>query len=446
MAGRSIQSSGRSRCRGARRVAPSIRPVAFLTVVFMALVAAGVTAGAVAPAPLPRDPLQTLLADEDYDSRRDDLLRELQRPGLSSCRRLEVYAEDRNERVREHAVRLQDDAGCSDFAVYRPYIADPSPWVTEAILKAAEHRLIGEAVPFLVDRLGDHRTILSGEGSWTIAESAYRALRKVSCQSFHFDPEGGPRGQADAIAQWGSWYTAHRSEPRAAWVASGIALAHDYLARDYAPHRKEGLELLTLIGSPALPELRAAFLRAPQDLRTSLTCAPEEPPRVVDQVPCVLLVMNASRRRLALAPAPGDPDVELSRFDDPRPESRGDRSRAGRPSGFAPADLLGRVVDLPPGGVLRREFKVGPVRSAGRYEVHAVLPDLASLLGAPEAPKAGDAVASSTPKQAGAPRPIGSKKETPPKKDAPAKRDTAPPPRAAPLPVIEASTVLRFEQ
>ena len=208
------------------------------------------------------DPLVAFLAEEDYEQQRPHLLREIERLAGSPCEILSTYSGHRNERVREHAVRALADAGCRDFASYRPYLDDPSPWVIESILRAAQDQLMPGAVPFLLDRLSDRRRILAGDASWTISESAHRALRVVTCQSFHFDPEGAPRSRQDAITRWRQWYDAHRDEPREAWVEAGLALGREYTGRDYAPaHRREGLELLALIGPPALPALRAAFER-----------------------------------------------------------------------------------------------------------------------------------------------------------------------------------------
>ncbi len=326
-------------------------------------------------------------------------------------------------------MRALSDAGCDRFAAYRPYLDDPSPWVTEWILRSVEQRLMADAVPFLLDRLTDKRRILSGDGSWTIGETAHRVLREVTCQSFHFDPQGPERLRQDGLSQWRQWYAAHRDEPRQSWVASGIALARDYAGRDYAPHRLEGLRLLALIGPPALPALRAALERRGDDLLARVTCAPEEPPRVTDVVPCVLEIENASPRRLALAPRDGPPDAQVRRREETAPPPappRGAstaRSARGRSASESPppkaaspdpvpglAEIVDRLVDLAPGQVYRVEFTVGPVPAAGRYDVRVTLRDLAAALA--EASQARGARPSSTPKP----------------------------------PAIEASTMVRFEQ
>jgi len=362
-----------------------------------------------------RELLKSLLAQDDYEATRADLLRALQRPGGLPCWWLGAFADERNDRIREHAVRALSDAGCSHFDSYRPFTNDSSTWVTDALLRAVERRQIAGAVPFLISRLIDGRRIVSAEGWWTIGDSAHRALKVVTCQSFHFDLRGSAPEQAAAMAAWSRWYEAHRDEPRELWVSSGIALARDYIGSDDPARRREGLDLLTWIGAPALPALRAAFQRGPQDLKASLACASEEPPRVTEDVTCVLLVLNGSGRRVALAPAPGDPQVRLTRHGEERDPSRGEPTKGQgkglRGTGLAQeplppsprpvppaADIAPRIIDLAPGEVLKREVRVGPVMTAGHYEVRVTLADLASAI------------------------------------------------EPQPLPTIEAATVLRFEQ
>jgi hypothetical protein len=370
------------------------------------------------------------LADEEYEARRAQILGELRRTGRGSpCEVLGGFRSQRNERVRENAVRALSDAGCDRFPAYRPYLDDPNPWVTEWILRAVERRLMTEAVPFLIDRLSDRRRILSGDGFWIIGETAHRVLREVTCQSFHFDPEGPEPLRQDALSQWRQWYAAHRGEPRQSWVAAGIALGRDYVGRDYAPHRLEGLRLLALIGPPAFPALRGALERHPDDLLARVVCAPEEPPRVTDAVPCALEIENATRRRLALVPRDGPPEVQVRRREEAPPPppprggatSRGARSRSAPESppkapapvplpAPVPAEIAGSIVDLAPGEVYRVAFSVGPVPGAGRYDVRVRLRDLAAALVDPS-----------------------------PVKDA---RTSAVPG----LPPIEAGTMVRFEQ
>src|SRR6266446_4364732 len=172
-----------------------------------------------------RELLKSLLAQDDYEATRADLLRALQRPGGLPCWWLGAFADERNDRIREHAVRALSDAGCSHFDSYRPFTNDSSTWVTDALLRAVERRQIAGAVPFLISRLIDGRRIVSAEGWWTIGDSAHRALKVVTCQSFHFDLRGSAPEQAAAMAAWSRWYEAHRDEPRELWVSSGIALA-----------------------------------------------------------------------------------------------------------------------------------------------------------------------------------------------------------------------------
>ncbi|HEU4402069.1 MAG TPA: hypothetical protein VFT43_08185 [Candidatus Polarisedimenticolia bacterium] len=341
------------------------------------------------PTPTPGDPRAEELAQEDYEALRPHLLEDLSRLGRSRCVILGGYAASRNARVRENAVRAMLDTGCDEIAAFAPYFDDPDPWVSETILRAVEAHLMTGAVPYLLDRLGDRRTIVSDDGTWTIGETALRVLIVVTCQSFHYDPKRGPAGQQEAVDQWRRWFEEHRTEPRSLWVTAGLALARDYLRRAYAPHRLEGIRLLALIGPPALADLRAAFERSPGDLKARVACTPEEPPRVTDRVPCVLEVENVSTRRIPLAPKPDDPVVELRRDDAvsergaSRPAGRGTVSGAGKGAGAPegstrsalPAEIVSRMVDLAPGEVLRREFTIGPVPGAGHYEVRTRITD-----------------------------------------------------------------------
>jgi hypothetical protein len=363
------------------------------------------------------DPLVPYLAD-DYDEQRLHLKDEIERLAAPPCEILSTYSGHRNDRVRENAVRALGDAGCRDFASYRPYLADPNPWVIERVLRAAQDQLMPEMVPFLLDRLSDPRRILAADESWTIGERAHQVLRMITCQSFHFDPQGSPRSRQDAVTRWRQWYEAHRGEPRQAWVEAGIALGTEYAGRDYAPsHRREGLELLALIGAPALRALRTAFARGPADLSAVVACRPDEPPRVNERIPCVLEIRNDGRRRVAFAPAPDGVDVRVARIEGSgaTPPQSSPRAAAASSVRSSLPELASLVVDIGPGESLKRDFSVGPVPSAGRYEVRVSLRDLAGALfsaadGAEGAGKAGS-------------------------------RASAPG-----LPPIEAVTVVRFEQ
>lgn len=391
------------------------------------------------PAAPPPDPLQAILADDDFDARLADLALELKQGDASPCERLGGFGDNRNERVREHAVRALSVAGCGTLASFGPYLRDPNPWVIEAVLRGIERGRVREAVPFLIDRLTDRRAIVSGDGAWTIAESAHRALRTLTCQSFHFDPQGSPRGQAGAVERFRSWFLEHGSETREGWIASGLSLARDYLGRDFAPHRREGLELLLLIGPPAATELRAALERKTGDLRVSVTCQPAEPPRVGDRVPCTLLVTNAGSRPVALVPIGDAPEVRLIRQNDGRAEDPGERPRGVLQLAAEMPALAARVIDLGPGDVLRRDFQAGPVRAAGRYEVRATLVDLATSLARPASSVPASPAPASTPTHTAKP---SSARDRPPR---PTEIAGAAPRATAGPSAIEASTVLRFE-
>jgi hypothetical protein len=365
--------------------------------------AGGTIDGTVAAGPSPEpvagpsaavDSLLPLLTMEDYDESRPLILEALRRNG-AACRSLGAYASSRSTVVREHAVRALSDAVCADFAAYAGYAADGDAWVIDAVIRAAERHLIAGAVPFLLARLSDSRRILADEGTWTIGDTAHRGLQAITCQSFHYDADASADDRRNALTRWRQWYLAHRDEPREAWVREGIERARDYAARDYGPHRLEGLRLLALIGEPALPALRTLLGRTPGDLSAEVSCLPDEPPRPPDQVPCVLLVRNVTNRKVAFAPPQSGPEVRVSR-QEPPPESDGAPARRGkapasRPAAAPPdppvpvdpraalAALAARLVELSPGEVRRYDFAVGPVPASGRYAVRASLADFALI-------------------------------------------------------------------
>ncbi|MBI1951456.1 MAG: hypothetical protein HYS34_08855 [Acidobacteria bacterium] len=338
------------------------------------------------------DPVLPLLAEEDYAQSRRRIQDALRQNG-DPCRALGAYASARDSRVREHAVRALADAGCADFRAYAGYGADRDAWVIDAVIRAAERHLMAGAVPLLLRWLSDPRRILGEEGTWTIGDTAHRGLQAITCQSFHYDSVASADDRRNALTRWRQWYLAHRGEPRDAWVKAGIERARDYAARDYGPHRLEGLRLLALIGEPALPALRDLLGRSPGDLRADLACRPEEPPRPTDQVPCALVVRNVTARHVAFAPPPGGPEVRVTRDEDPPESGKGARrpARASAPGAGPPAPgagpaaragatlaaLAARLDDLAPGEVRRYEFAVGPVAAPGRYRVRATLSDLA---------------------------------------------------------------------
>lgn len=361
------------------------------------LVAIGLLSGPLAA----DDPILPLLSVEEYDESRQQLLEMLRQSG-APCKTLGAYASSRSTRVREHAVRALSDAGCADFAAYSAYTADGDAWVIDAVIRAAERHLIAGAVPFLLSRLSDPRRILAEEGTWTIGDAAHRGLRAITCQSFHYAAAAPADDRRNALTRWRQWYLAHRDEPREAWVKAGIERARDYAARDYGPHRLEGLRLLALIGEPALPALRTLLGRMPADLSADLACLPDEPPRPPDRVPCALVLRNVSDRRVAFAPPQSGPEVVVTRQApaaeiDPAPARPGKSpaprpvpAAADKPAPFDPgaglAALAARLIELAPGEIRRYEFEVGPVPAPGRYTVRARLDDPALGLAAGSTP------------------------------------------------------------
>jgi hypothetical protein len=332
------------------------------------------------------DHLLPLLEQDDYASERDLIAQQVRGlPGAPCPFQVTAYAGHHATGVREHAIRALADAGCSTFDAYRPFSPDPDPWVAEALIETVERLRIVAAVPFLLERLPDPRTIVSPEGTWTLGQRSHRALRVVTCHSFHYDAAGTPQARADAIAQWRAWYESHRRETRRAWIDSGLQQALDYLQRDYEPHRREGFELLGLIGEPAAPTLRAALRRGPGEIRAALSCQSDRSPRVGDAVPCLLRLENVSGRRIALAL--GEPVLHLERrAPDAATAPRGRRAPAAaqRSGGIASpasdAALLAEaanLVDLAPGEMLQKELVAGPVETAGEYLFSVHLPDRA---------------------------------------------------------------------
>jgi hypothetical protein len=341
----------------------------------LGLLIAGLTAAAVAAAPI--DPLPGLLADDWDDSRRDAILDRVRALGGAACATLGSYAPARDPRAREHAVRAMAEVGCDGLEDYRPFLADTSAWVVDALIDALGRRRIAAAVPFLIDHLGDTRRLVSSQGTWTVEEAADRALRRLTAQPVPLAP-GGSEAAADAAA-WRAWYAAHGAEAPSAWIASGLRACADAIDSSAAPRRVTALDTLALVGEPGRDLLVGTLRRTEGDLVVALTCKPDEPPRVVDQVPCMLVARNASARHLALAI--GETLVRLEPQQAPpktRPGS-GSAATATSPAGRAAdlAALVGHIVDLAPGESLRREIRAGPVRAAGRYDVHAVLDDLA---------------------------------------------------------------------
>jgi hypothetical protein len=343
--------------------------------------------------------LERRLAADTWESERPRLLRLLAEPG--GCARPAEVASARDARVRERAVRLLADAGCDGLQSYGPFLADPHPWIVEALVRAIERHRIGAAVPYLLTRLEDGRRIVDAQGSFPLGALAHRALVAVTCQSFHFDPSAPGPARAEAARRFEAWYAGARERPRPEWIRDGIARAREYL-EEGSPWRAEGAALLARIGGEALPVLKRFLERDPADLSAGVACEADEPPRVTDTLRCVLVVQNASSRRLLVAVPPGGPRVWLEPLapggaggTERRPAAGSEPGRAGeadppeaapRPGQAADATALlleafaDIVVDLAPGELLQRDLSAGPALAAGRYELRATIEDAAARL------------------------------------------------------------------
>jgi len=339
------------------------------------------------------DALLQLLA-QGAAARREEIESLLKARGGDPCSTLSGYALVRDATARERAVRGLGEIGCRDVEHYRPYFSDADAWVADALLDSLARNRVGEAVPYAIDRLSDRRRLVSDAGSWTLSEAAHGSLRTLTAQ-----PIPPPRvgRSADPAAAWRAWYDAHRDRPPASWIASGLESVRLALAGDDAERRLEALETAAAVGEPAETLLQEALRRAPSDLVVTLSCDPDEPPRVGDQVACTLMVRNVSRRRVALAageiatvvspwapepgPAPASPPRRGSAAPPSRTKETKAKTGAAPPAVARPLDarrLRGHFVDLGPGDSLRRTLSVGPVQTAGRYEVNTRLVDLQS--------------------------------------------------------------------
>jgi len=345
-------------------------------------------------APGADDPLLALLVQEQDAARRGAIQDLLRADGGDACATLSGYARARDARARENAVRMMGEAGCSSIDAYRPFFSDGTAWIADALLNALARNRVEEGVPYALALLSDQRRLVTDGGSWTLGQEAQRALRTLTGQPILSAAPQNPEGRRAPIEEaWRAWYAAHGDEPASVWIASGVKSMSEALAGNSAARRLDALETALLIGDPGRPLLAETLRRNPSDLTAVLSCAPEEPPRVTDEVPCTLTVRNASPHRIALAP--GDASVALSPWEQPqtapRPSGRS-RDAAGehskpkvkndgapppeRPPPPDPRTLGGRLVDLAPGEVLMRPVQVGPVLSAGRYEVKVALTDL----------------------------------------------------------------------
>jgi hypothetical protein len=121
---------------------------------------------------------------------------------------------------------------------------------------------------------------------------------------------------------------------------------------------------------------------------------------VLDQIPCTVTITNVGAHRLALAI--GEPVVRLDLHQAPAATPappHGREGKAAKPAPAAPpsaraaggdaganvtdadlALLAGHFVELAPGESVRRDVTVGPVKTAGHYDVHAGVIDLARPL------------------------------------------------------------------
>jgi hypothetical protein len=299
-----------------------------------------------------------------------------------------------------------DEAGCDGIEDYKDFFGDRSAWVVRAVAQALAHHRIAGGVPFLVAHLEDRRRLVSEGESVEIAATAERGLRRLTAQPI--EPAGTARGasggrEALVAAAWRAWQREHGAEPASRWLADGRAAIRASLAGGSPAARYAALETLALVGEPADDLLVEALKRRPGEITAALQCAPDEPPRVTEQVPCTLTLRNDATRRIPLAL--GDIDLRLGpvaaapeAVKGPRPSGKDTKKDAGkdvkgkhpdtaappapppvapRP---APEQVAAGLVDLAPGEVLRRPVNVGPVMTAGRYEAIASFEDLGRRL------------------------------------------------------------------
>jgi hypothetical protein len=363
------------------------------------------------------DPLPSLLTD-DWDAARQGAVQERVRAlGSSACPTLAGYAAARDPRAREHAVRAMADAGCSDLADYRGFFSDTSAWVVDALIDAAARQRMEAATPFLLSHVEDRRRLVSDEGARVIAEQADRGLRRLTAQPIPRLPAARGGTATGDPGAWRVWYAAHGADTPALWIESGLTAIRRDLTGDDAARRLVALDTLALLGAPGRATLAATLRRASADLDVGLVCLPDEAPRVLDQIPCTLTITNVGAHRLALSI--GEPLVRLELHQASAPQASAapsapaapshgrDKPRGVKPAPAAPsagsttradgaamvsdADLAlmaGHFLELAPGAVVRRALSVGPVKTAGRYDVHAGVVDLARPLfaGSPDLP------------------------------------------------------------
>jgi hypothetical protein len=355
------------------------------------------------------DPLPTLLTDDWDEAQRGAVQERVRALGASACPTLAGYARASDPRAREHAVRAMADAGCSDLADYRGFFSDASAWVVDAVIDAASRLRMAAATPFLLAHVDDRRRLVSDDGALEIAEQADRGLRRLTAQPIPRLPAVRGEKMSGDPAAWRAWYAAHRAETPALWIESGLTQVQKDLAADDAARRLVALETLALLGTPGRTVLAGALRRAPADLDVGLVCIPDEAPRVLDEIPCTLTITNVGTHRLALAI--GEPVIRLEPHQATAPTTSATSSASpppshgpGKPKTPKPAPaastavspdgadaaskvtdadlalMAGHFLELAPGASVRRSLSVGPVKTAGRYDVHAGLIDLARPL------------------------------------------------------------------
>jgi len=328
----------------------------------------------------PADPLLLLLNGDDDAATRETLQSRLRDAPGGPCAALAPYASAPRAMARERAVRVMADAGCDRLESYRPFFDDQSAWVEVALLDAVGRRRVSGAVPFAIARLSDARRLVTDDGSVSVGQAADRALRSLTGQPI----------AAGSEAAWRSWYAEHGSEPPSIWIASGLREIGAKL-QSGPQERLAALETLARLGETGREPLTTALRREPGDLAMEFDCTPEDPPRVLETVPCTLFIRNRTDRPIALAV--GDVQVRLTLQEavpDPPPEPKAAPKKpaaavktANPPSpapAIDPATLSGHFVDLGPGQSLRRALRVGPVQTAGRYQTRALLEDLSAGL------------------------------------------------------------------
>ena len=376
----------------------SVRRVPSLATAVLALAAALAAAPARAV-----DPLPGLLVDGDEASRQEALRERVRALGEAACPTLSAYAGAPDPRAREHAVGAMDEAGCDRLEDYRDFFGDRSAWVVRSVARALGHHRITGGVPFLLAHVEDRRTLVSDGDNVTISDTVEQSLRRLTSQPI--EPEGapgrGPGGRGPAVAAaWRALYAAHKAEPPARWLSDGRTAIRAALAGGSPTARYAALETLALVGEPVVDLLVEALKRRSGEITAALQCAPDEPPRVTEEVPCTLSLRNDTARRIPLAL--GAIDLKLGPVAAVPPPPVGGKPAAGKeikkdkkPAGAVkpapepsppppprpqPELLAGTIVDLAPGQVLRRPVSLGPVPSAGRYEAIASFQDLGRRL------------------------------------------------------------------